>query len=34
MPEAVVIESSVLFLVRVALELFTLEKDIYISPFV
>jgi hypothetical protein len=33
MPEADVIESSVLFLVRVALELFTREKDICGSPF-
>jgi len=33
MPDVDVIDSSVLFLVRVALEVFTLEKDIYHAPF-
>jgi hypothetical protein len=32
-PEVDVIDSSVLFLVRVALEVFPLEKDIYRAPF-
>jgi hypothetical protein len=33
MPDVGDIDSSVLFLVRVALEVFTLEKDIYPAPF-
>jgi hypothetical protein len=33
MPDVGDIDSSVLFFVRVALEVFTLEKDIYPAPF-